>query len=93
MPAPAPPRSRRGLSLLEVVVVLVIAVAACFLLLPALNRSRENARAGYCSDNLRRLDQAMQDNYETARNPHSMRWRLARNNQRVAGLSTCRLPG
>jgi hypothetical protein len=65
MLAPATLRSRRGLSLLEVAILLVIAVAFCFLLLPILGRSRENARARYCSSNLRRLYQAMDDFWET----------------------------
>ncbi len=56
--------ARPGVSLLEVVVVLLIAAATCLLLLPALNRSRENARAKYCRNNLRRLDQAMQQYLE-----------------------------
>lgn len=50
---------RRGASLLEVVIVLLIAAAACLLLFPLLNRSRENARARFCINNLGRLDRAM----------------------------------
>ena len=53
-------RPAAGLSLLEVIVVLLIAAATCLLLLPVLNRSRENARANYCGNNLRRLEQALQ---------------------------------
>lgn len=53
-------RPAAGLSLLEVIVVLLIAAATCLLLLPVLDRSRENARANYCGNNLRRLEQALQ---------------------------------
>ena len=58
---------RPGVSLLEVVVVLLLAAATCLLLFPVLNRSRENARAKYCRNNLRRLDRAMQEYVEIER--------------------------
>ncbi len=64
MRAPAR-RPLNGLSLLEVIVVLLIAAATCLLLLPVLNRSRENARASYCGNNLRRLEQSLQEHVLT----------------------------
>jgi prepilin-type N-terminal cleavage/methylation domain-containing protein/prepilin-type processing-associated H-X9-DG protein len=53
------PTARRGLSLVELLVVLAIIAILVSLLLPAANRAREQARATACLSNLRQLGLAM----------------------------------
>ncbi len=57
---------RKGFTLVELLVVIVIVAMLAGLLLPAVTRSRESARRAQCLNNQRQLAQAMQQ-YENAR--------------------------
>ena len=59
-------RSRRGLTVLELAVVLGVACLILSLLLPAVQASREAARAGQCRNRLRQVGLAMH-NFAAAR--------------------------
>jgi prepilin-type N-terminal cleavage/methylation domain-containing protein len=52
-------RARRGLTLLELLIVMFIIAGLIALLAPALGRARESARRSTCESNLRQLSMAM----------------------------------
>jgi prepilin-type N-terminal cleavage/methylation domain-containing protein len=64
---PSQSLARRGLTLLELLIVLFIIAGLIALLAPALGRARESARRSTCESNLRQLSMAMRMYVETNR--------------------------
>ena len=64
-----------GVTLLEMLIVLVIIAGLIGLLLPALNSARESARAASCQNNLRELSLAMRQYLELEKKlPEENEW-------------------
>ncbi len=57
-------RTRRAITLLEVIILIVVVIVAVSLLLPNVRYSREAARRMSCSDNFRHMGMALH-NYES----------------------------
>ena len=64
-------RSRRGFTLIEILVVIAIMGILMGLLLPAVQAAREAARRGYCAYNLRQIGLALHQ-YHTANEVFAM---------------------
>lgn len=60
----SPPRSRRGFSLLELSVVVVIVLVLIALILPAVQGARESARRSQCKNNLKQFGLALHNYHD-----------------------------